>query len=149
MHGGVHHVAFEDDVQSQRSDYTGIDYGLEAKLAPIKLNDLQGAGSVRWLAILGEYRGACRVQVQLYRDYQSTPYQTEQWTPTPAVVGGPLQVEVGPSIPKCMAIGVHIKAIAAVGDGPPTTEAIKLTGLALDVGIDKGLNRRLPAAQKV
>jgi hypothetical protein len=148
VRGGVHHVAFADDVRAQRSDYTGIDYGLEAKLAPIKLNELQGAGSVRWLDVLGEYRGACRLQVQLYRDYEATPYQTVQWAPTLTVVGGPLQVSVGPRIPKCMAIGVHLKAIAAEGDGAPTTEAIKLTGLALEVGIDKGINRRLPAGQK-
>ena len=148
MRGGVHHVAFADDVRAQRSDYTGVDYGLEAKLAPIKLNELQGAGSVRWLDVLGEYRGACRLQVQLYRDYEATPYQTVQWAPTLTVVGGPLQVSVGPRIPKCMAIGVHLKAIAAEGDGAPTTEAIKLTGLALEVGIDKGINRRLPAGQK-
>jgi hypothetical protein len=147
--GGVHHVATATDVKAQRSDYTGINYGLEAKLAPVKLNDLQGAGSVRWIEILGEYRGGHRLEVMLYRDYATTPYQTTIWTPSPTTVGEPLQVSVGPSIPKCMAIGVHIKALpAVVALEDVWSEALKLTGLALDVGRDRGLNRRLPAAQK-
>lgn len=146
---GTHFVVTNVDVKKQQTTYDDIDYGLDAKLAPIKLNDLQGAGSVRWLGILGEYRGACRVQVELYRDYQTEPYQTEVWTPTPTHIGEPMQVDVGPSIPKCMAIGVRITAIAAEEDGIPSSEAFKLTGLALDVGIDQGMNRRLPAAQKV
>lgn len=145
MSGGVHHVATASDVKAQRSDYTGIDYGIEAKLAPIKLNDLQGAGSVRWLSLLGEYRGVHQLQVQLYRDYQASSYQTVTWTPSPTTIGGPLQVSIGPSIPKCEAIGVHIKVLSSSGTW---SEALRLTGLALDVGIDRGLNRRLPAAQK-
>lgn len=149
MNGGVHHVATVTSVLKQRTDYTGIDYGIEARLAPIKLNDLQGAGSVRWLSVLGEYRGPCRMQVMLYRDYTTSPYQTVTWTPNPAVVGEPMTVSIGPSIPKCTAIAVHIKAISTTTTGPPATEAFRLTGLALDVGVDKGLNRRLPAAQKV
>ena len=31
---------------------------------------------------------------------------------------------------------------------PSLSNCVRLTGLALDVGIDRGLNRRLPAAQK-
>lgn len=146
---GTHHYVTSSAVKYQVTDYTGITYGLVAKLAPIKLNDLQGAGSVRWLNILGEYRGGHRLQIDLYRDYATTPYQTTIWTPSPTTIGEPLQVSVGPSIPKCMAIGIKISALPVItGEFPSYSEALKLTGLALEVGIDKGINRRLPAAQK-
>lgn len=149
MCDGTYHYAKSDGVYQERSDFTGIAYGMVVQLAPIKLNDLQGAGSVRWLNVLGEHRGNHRLQIDLYRDYATTPYQTTTWTPSPGTVGEPFQVSVGPSIPKCVAIGVKLTVLPDIsGEVPSYSEALKLTGIALEVGIDRGINRRLPVAQR-
>lgn len=144
----------------QSTTYTGVAYGMDVETAWIKLNELQGAGSVRWLSILGEYRGAHHLRVRIARDYLQDGsgawnwYQDEIWAPSPTVIGGPEQVRIGPSVPRCQAIKIRITAIRRVLEGAeyityaPITEALKLTGLALEVGIDKGINRRLPVAQK-
>ena len=151
LYGGVHYYATLADVKAQRSDYVGIDYGLAAELAWIKLNDLQGAGSIRWFSILGENRGVHSLRIRLARDYEQDGtnnwvyYQDETWTPEAAALGFPERVRVGPSIPKCMAIKIRITVVAKDG---VWSEGTKLTGIALDVGIDKGINSRLPAAQK-
>lgn len=152
MFGSAHYYATANDIRYQLLDHTGIDYGMDVELAWIKLNDLQGAGSVRWLAILGEYRGPCRVRIRLARDYQSDGagnplyYQDVTWTVSPLVIGGPLQVRIGPAIAKCQAIKVRITILSASGGS--WSEAVKLTGLALEVGVDNGIVRRLPVAQK-
>jgi hypothetical protein len=137
-------------VQQQRTDFTGIDYGQDVATAWIKMGSLQGAGSVRWLEVLGELRGSCALRVQLYRDYQTTAYQTVYWTPSPSVVGGPLQCRIGPSVPKCEAIKVRITVGTYSGGvfSAATTEGVKLSGLGLEVGLDRGLYRNLLVAQK-
>lgn len=151
---GTHYYATDSDVREQNPLYGSLDYGLDVELAWIKLNDLQGAGSVRWLSVLGEYRAPHRLRIRIARDYQQdgagnwSYYQDETWTPTPTVVGGPEQVRVGPRIPKCQAIKVRITVLESEGDEGTHSEALKLTGLALEVGIDRGINKRLPAAQK-
>ncbi len=154
MWQGVHHCATSDVIKGQLTTYTGVTYGLDAETAWIKLNDLQGAGSVRWLSVLGEYRGAHKLRIRLARDYVQDGsgnwvyYQDGTWTPSPTTIGSVEQVRIGPKIPKCEAIKVRITAVHPDGTSVPNNEACKLTGLALEVGIDQGINRRLPAAQK-
>ncbi len=76
-------------------------------------------------------------------------FDDDVWPPSPAVVGGPMQLEIGPTEQLVEAIKIRITAVAnADGTGSPTGEAIKLTGLALEVGARPGIYRRLPAGQK-
>lgn len=161
--GGQHAYLATTGPKVQRTDHTGIDFGLDVETAWIKMADLQGAGRVRRLLILGELRGACHVRVRIARDYETAYFFDKVW---PAVdvdigdlftVGGPLQIKVGPSIQRCQAIKVRITAVELVppeGEGDPTitapaTEALKLTGIGLEVGINRGLHRRVPASYKV
>lgn len=140
----------EAGVLEQTSAFSGVDYGLDVTTAWIKGNDLQGAGRVRRVLVLGEYRGAFALKVELYRDYETTPFQTKWWAPSPTTIGGPLQFKIGPSKQRFQALKVRVTAVDAVdSDAPPSTEALKLSGLALEVGIYPGLHRQLPAAQKV
>ncbi len=151
MWNGTYHCLKSTSVLAEQSTYSGIDYGMDVETAWIKLSDLQGAGSVRWLTILGEYRGVHGLQVRLSRDYLQdgagawTYYQNETWTVSPTTIGGPEQVRVGPSIPRCQAIKVRITAKSLSGTW---SEAVKLTGLALRVGVSESNNLRLPVAQK-
>jgi hypothetical protein len=124
----------------------GLTYGLDVQTAWIKLTGLQGYQSVRRLQVLGEYRSAHDLRIRVARDYRTDYTDDKSWTATPTEVGGPEQVRHGPSFRKCQAIKVRITATAVGSDSPPTGEAVKLTGLGLEVGARKGL-RRLPAAQ--
>jgi hypothetical protein len=70
------------------------------------------------------------------------------WTVSPTTVNGPLQVEHGPSRPKCEAIKIRITAQAIGVTTHPITQALNLTGLSLEVALRKSAFAGLPAAQK-
>lgn len=145
---GVHAYANATTVLTQRTDFSGIDYGLDVETGWIKLNDLQGFGRCRWLALLGEYRSAHRIRIRVARDYQQNYVDDKYWTANPNVVGDPLQFRHGPSDQRCQSIKVRLTARHETNDAPPAGEALKLTGLALELGFYPGAYRRLPAVQK-
>jgi hypothetical protein len=144
---GVHYVAEDAAVKKQQSTYTGVDYGIDIETAWIPLGQIQGFGRVWQILVLGEYRSAHEVCVRLARNYSDTYFQTKYWTVSPTTVGGPLQVKHGPSIQELQAIKIRLTATSTGVEGdPPDGEALKLTALALELGVERGLNR-LPAAQ--
>lgn len=103
----------------EQATYTGVTYGADVESSWIKLNDLQGAGRVGQIEILGEYRSACLVRVRVARDYQYDGagnvvyYDDKAWPPSPTVVGSALQVRHSPTQGQCEAIKVRITAVAA------------------------------------
>lgn len=128
---------------------TDVTYSLSLTTAWINFGDLLGFKRFTYGEILGEYRSAHRLKIELFKDYDdSTAFQTILWTVSPTTVGGPLQAEINPSIQKLEALKIRITDIATGSSNPPTGEGYKITGLALDFGFKKGLHR-LPAAQKV
>lgn len=144
--------------QIEQATLALANYGWDLELAWIKLNDLQGAGRVWWIMLLGEWLAAFALRVRIARDYQSDgaggwAYFDDKYpagvTSSPPVVGGPLQVRIGPSQQQVQAIKVRFTAVDVNNHAvSPIGEVAKLTGLALEVGIDQGLYKRLPAAQK-
>lgn len=155
MWGGTYHYTDGTSIWGEASDYTGVNYGLDIETGWLKLADLQGFGRVRWLMILGEYRGTHTLRIRIARDYSLTYFDDKPWTVSPTDIGQPLQVRHGPSIQQCQAIKVRITAVTVTGSeeggylyANPTTEALKLTGLGLELGFRRGLFRNLPAAQK-
>lgn len=151
---GKHIIATSDDrVKEQRSDYDGCDYSLDIETAWIKLGGLQGFTRARRVAILGEYRSAHKLRIRAARDYDEVDgvaswFDDKLWTPSPANEGGPLQVKHRLSRQKCQAIKFRITDRDAVATTLPASgEALRLTGLSLEYGVERGLGR-LPAAQK-
>lgn len=132
----------------------GAAYGLDVETPWVKLNELAGRGRVRWIQITGEWRSACRVRVRVARDYEVDGGGDPAWfddvelVPDTAIVGNRLYLEHGPRYGRFSAIKVRITAIATGDLTPPIGEALKLTGLGLEVGVQPGLNRNLSAAQK-
>jgi hypothetical protein len=146
---GDYLVATSGGAFTQAGTYTGTDYGLDIETAWIKLGGLQDFGRVRRIMLLGEYRSAHHLRIRIAYNYDETVVDDTYWTTTPAVVGSPLQVKIGPSRQQCQAIKVRLTAVSSSDHAdPPSGEALKLTGLALEVGLKPGLYRRLPAAQK-
>ena len=149
-HDGAQVLATADGLERQESAHgaSGYDFHLDVETPWIKLADLQGFRRIRRFMLLGEYRSAHRLRVRVAYDYDDTWIDDKTWTPSPTTVGGPLQVEHRPSRPKGQAIKIRITDLDASTSTPPAGEALKLTGLALEVGRKRGLYKRLPAAQK-
>ncbi|HVZ33345.1 MAG TPA: hypothetical protein VG963_13025, partial [Polyangiaceae bacterium] len=108
-----------------------------------------------WLLGLAEFRSAHHLRIRVARDYQSDGaggwayFDDVIWTPTTSTIGGAEQFRHGCSVQQGEAFKVRITGLATDDTNPPSGEAFKLVGLAFEVGIKRGLNRRLAAAQKV
>ncbi len=151
---GVHACMWNGDqvylaatgVKAQQAAYANVDYGLDVELAPVKLNDLQGYGSIDYFELLGEFRSNCDVRVRLARDYNKDGagvyFQDKTHTPALAV-GKPLQVRHSPSIKQVQSLVVRI-TVNPTGAG----ESIRLTGLSFLLGIEPGLNRNIAQVAK-
>lgn len=151
---GAHHYLTSTAVKAEQTSYSGVDYGLDIETAWIKLDQLQGFGRIRRLLALGEYRSAHALRIRLARDYwkdgANTYFQDTAWTVTPATVGAPEQVRIGPAIQQMEALKIRITpCLSAVStSSPPTGEAVKLSGLALELGLKEGPYQMLPSGQK-
>jgi len=148
MWSGSYYAATSSALYKEATSHgTDVTYSLIVETAWIKLAGLQGYKSVRHIEILGEYRSAHRLKIEIARDYLATYFQTVTWTVSPTTVGGPEQVSIGPSIQKLEAVKLRITDIATGSSSPPTGEALKLTGLALEIGLKRGVHR-LPSTQR-
>lgn len=136
---------------------TGYTFGMDVETAWIKLNGIQGLGRVRWLMALGRYLSGHHLRVRIAYDYLtdgddigSAQFTDDlYWTPSPTDSEQPLQVRIGPSRQRVEAIKIRLTAVDAVNHAnPPSGPALRLSGLAFEVGIKRGLFRGLPAAQK-
>jgi hypothetical protein len=150
---GTHVAATSALVKQQQTDHSGTDYGIDVETAWIKLADLVGYKCIDELHVLGECRGAHRLKVRLARDYWKdgvdSYFQTKSWAPSPTVVGGRLQVRHRPAIRQVEAIKIRLTAVGTADETPwPSSEALKLTGLVLRVGVQPGTYRNLTTAQK-
>jgi hypothetical protein len=150
---GRHVAVSTSSVTIQQTDYTGVDYGMDVETAWIKLADLAGYMCIDRIHVLGEYRGAHRLRIRLARDYwkdgDGTYFQDKSWTVSPTTVGAREQVKHGPSIRQMQAIKIRLTAQGPAAETPvPAGEALKLTAIALELGIKPGLNRSLPTAQR-
>jgi len=153
-----HIVAIEDitgfaqPCQEQNSTHDGTagDPTLDVETGWIKLGQLQAYKLIRRFWVLGQYRGTHNLRIRVAYDYDDTWIDNKVWTPSPTTVDGPLQIEHGPSRPKCTAIKIRITTLGAF-DGEtyanPASLALNLTGLTLEVAQKQG-GSRLPAAQK-
>lgn len=164
--GAYRYLTETDGPYVEQTSYTGVNYGMDIETPWIKLDDLQGFGRVRRALVLGEYRSAHAFRIRIARDYKATAtevwdyFDDLYWVPVLTTVGGPEQVRIGPSQQQCQAIKIRITVIAPTGDSSgsvivspgsltaPTGEAVKFTGLALEVGVKRGPYKMLPSTQK-
>ncbi len=152
---GAHVYANADAVLVEQPTLTNLDYGMDLETAWIPMGNLQGAGRVRWFELIGEYLTAFHMRVRVAYDYECTSpgvpawVDDHYWAPSPTTVGSVLQVRHSPTRGRCQAIKIRLTAVSAADHAvAPTGGAAKLTGLTFELGFDRGINRRLPAAQK-
>lgn len=128
--------------------------GYDVETGWIKPADLQGYLRVRAINILGIRGGGAlshRLRIRIARDYVNTYIDDRYWTITATSSGDPVQVRIQPPIQQVQAIKVRITVAPPMSGGVPVAHQgaqMTLTGLGLEVGIKRGLYRRMPAAQR-
>lgn len=152
MWNGAHVYLTTSGVKAQQTSYTSLTYGMDVEWAWIKFADMQGFAKVNQIQILGEYRSAHRVRVRLARDYwkdgDGTYFQDKTWTVSPTTVGAREKLKHGPSVRSVEALKIRLTILGPGSDSTPSGEALRLSGLSLEVGFYPGLNRMLPSAQR-
>jgi hypothetical protein len=147
MWQGTHVYLASSGPKQQLSTYTFLSYGIDVETTWIKPDDLQGWIRLRKLMALGEYRSAHDLRLRVAYDYSESYVDDVLWTATPTTVGGPLEVGLGPSRQRCKAFKLRITAQTVDESAPPSGEALKLTGLGIELGRKRGL-KRLPSSQR-
>lgn len=136
MWNGVHLIvnSAEDRLLAQASDHSGVGDlpQLDVETGWIRTGGLQGMGLVRRALVLGEHRGAHDLRVRVAYNYDDEWIDDKTKT-IAAETTGPLQFEHGLSRPKCESVKFRITAQAAGGTTPPTTMALNLTGISLEI----------------
>lgn len=117
----------------------GSDIQLDITTAWIKVGGLQGFQRLYWMALLGEIIDDHTLTVDLSYDYDDTVVETITVDTSVALTGGDTkyQLRFKPARQKCQAIKMRIRD----SDGTGTKENLRLTGLALQVGVKGGINR--------
>lgn len=145
---GQHVVIAGAEVLAQ-SDTLGAPVQLDVETGWIATGGIQGFQRVWWIMVLGQLLSTCRVRIRLARDYVDDVYFDDKiWTPSPGTIGGPMQVRHGPSIQQVQGLKVRITALHASLDQAPVGGGFNLTALSLECGVQQGLFRSLPAAQR-
>ena len=160
IHAGLwnstYHYATSSAVKAEQSSYSTADYFFDVETAWIPVDGFLGRGRIWYIAPVGEYRSAFDLRIRIARNYDDsdasgpTWVDDKFWSPSPTTVGGPLRVRHGLASPqRCHAIKVRLTDYA---DGsttnPPAGEALKLTALEIEMGVEPGLYKGLAAAQK-
>lgn len=144
---GAHVYLASTGPKKQRTDYTGVDYGMDVEIAWWKPADLNGYVLVSKMQVHGEYRSSHRLRIRLARDHWKdgvgTYFQDKIWTVTPTVVGAREKVSLGPKIKQVEALKVRITATQQTegqyASGHPLSselDTFHLFAQARDIGAD-------------
>lgn len=121
----------------------GVGYAMKITTGWMNFADVQGFQRVYKLLLLGDYKSAHRLQVQVSVDFDDTVIQTSTITATSSP---PYQYRVFMTRQKCESIKFTIQDLApSVGSW---NEGYNLSNMAFEVGIKKGLNK-LSASKSV
>ncbi len=163
LYSAAHHYLTATGPAAQLTTYTGLTFGLDVETAWIKPADLQGFVRIRKLQLLGALMSSDVnvIRIRIAYNYDDSSYVDDKyWDISPTTINRPLQLKIGPSRQQIQSIKIRITPMIrtevisedpeepTITYGPPTGEAIKLTGLALEVGFKRGAYPRLPAAQR-
>lgn len=139
---GVYHYISEDDanVKGEAAAHSAASsYSMVIETAWIKLAGLQGFQRIRHAMLLFEALSEHTLRLEVYRDFIGSEvaghFQTIDFPIAGGAPGVGLQLRHAPSIQKMSAFKMRIT------DRFPVGGSLNLTGLALEVGIKRGLNR--------
>jgi hypothetical protein len=135
--GGTNSIIMAESESLYTDDDTdgtpGVSYGMQVDTPWIKLAGLQGFQRIYWVSLIGEYKTAHTLTISIYYDYVETIVETI--TVSPSSDPSPYLYRFKPARQKCQAIRFRI--VDSAGSG--TEENYTLTGLALEIGVKRGL----------
>jgi hypothetical protein len=104
----------------------------------LNLAGLQGYTRIYHILLIGTYKSPHTLQIELYRDFIETPYETV----TIPVLTAPTkyQYRIFPSIQKCESIKIKITELQTA----PYGEGFDISAINLEVGVKRGQNRISP-----
>ena len=151
MWDGTYHYATAANVYGERTDFTGLNYGFDIETAPIPLSGIQGFGRVWTIEVLGEYQGTGGIRFRLAANDSVSYFQDKTWPPSGYVapsVGEAIEIEHRPSRQEMRSLKIRMTA-TGIASGEDTLWAPhKLTSLALEVGVERYLNRITEGARQ-
>ncbi len=118
-----------------------------AWLAPWKPGPVQAWVRVWRVGILGAFRDAHTLTVEIFHDYDDAPVTTRQWLASELVGLSAEQLKVHVVRQKSEAVGVRVTDSAPTDVAVSTGEGLVLAGVALEIGVKPGMHRR-PAVAK-
>lgn len=128
-------------VRKQVASFATADYDLDVEML-IRLAGPQGMARVRWIMVLAEYKAQHTQRVRVAFNYATTYADDRSKFFTGFTAGAPIQLRHGPSQQRVEALKVRITVSAQGG-----VDLVTLTSIALEVGLKRGLFRRVPASQ--
>ena len=135
-------VVVDTSVRKQVSSFATVDYDLDVEML-IRLAGPQGFARVRWIMVLGEYKAQHSQRVRVAFNYATTYADDRTKLFSGLSAGAPTQLRHGPSQQRVEALKVRV----TVSQGFTPADLVTLTSIALEVGLKRGLYRRVPASQ--
>lgn len=121
---------------SSHLDYTNTWVTMEVEFAPIKTSGPQGFQHVKKVMVIGEQGSRHNLSVSFANDYDSTYYQTVNWSAAVIDTWTTLPLEQfssKPGRPRCEAIKIKINDATPSTGAQGTGQGLKLVGLSLTV----------------
>ena len=116
-------------------------------LMRIRLAGISGLARVRRVHLLTRWHDDHKLRVRLYFNDAQVATDDKTMTVENLSGGDPFELRMGPSQQRLKEIGVRVTALT-VTDEPLTEAFTEFVGIALEVGLRRGLYPRLPATQQ-
>jgi len=127
--------------EEHETDYTDDStyIPLKVETAWIKLADLQGFYRIDWISLLGDWKSAHTLTVEIYTDYSPALVATKTITTTGLTYPYQNRFKMPDGYAKCEAVKLIIYDSDA---GAGSNEGYSLSGIAIDYKVKKGLYKR-------
>lgn len=130
----------EGEIRKENTSFTddGDLIPMKIETGWLNLAGLQNYQRIYHIMIVGSYKSPHTLQVQLYRDFIETPFETV----TIPVLAAPTkyQYRVFPSIQKCEAIKIKITELQS----SPYGEGFDISAINVELGVKRGQNKLSP-----
>lgn len=136
---------------SQESSVSFLDNGIthisiKIRTAWLSFAQIQGFQRIYKLLLLGEYKGPHRFSVNVFVDFNQASVQSVEIANYTQTLPSPVQYRVFTSRQKCQSMQFLITELPPVGF--VSNEGLQFTGMAMEVGVKRGLNK-ITAAKSV
>jgi hypothetical protein len=128
------------------ASFAAVDYDFEVELR-ISFAGLLGFSLLKRFTVMGEYKAAHAQRIRVAFDQQAAFTDDVSTILTGLTVGNATRVQRGPSQKRVGAVRVRV-TVRATNGTTPAYDAVTLTGIAFELGFQRGLYPRIAATHK-